>query len=71
MYVLKDKGYPFLPWLKIPPCKQNVNVKCILLKVFYNIRHFYRGRNVVENAFKILIKIIKKLWKNNLHIVFF
>ncbi len=45
------------------PCKQNLNVKCILLKVFYNIKHFYKGSNVVINAFEILKKIIENLLK--------
>lgn len=68
-YILGNKGYLLLPWLRILH-KQNANVQHILLEAFYN-RQLSRGRNVVENAFGILKKTFKKLLlKSNLHITF-
>jgi hypothetical protein len=50
-YVLRDKGYPLLPWLMVP--HKQIGVCQIMLEILYN-QQLSRGRNVVENSFGIL-----------------
>ncbi len=59
-YINGDKDYLLLLWLMIPH-KYSANVKHTFLKTLYN-RHLSKGRNVVENAFGILKKLLENYW---------
>jgi hypothetical protein len=69
-YLIRDKGYYFLPWLMIP-CTQLANYHHIVLEALIYNKQLCQTRNVVENSFGILKKSFRKLLlKSNLNILF-
>jgi hypothetical protein len=58
-FLLRDSGYPLLPWLMTPHRGQR---QFTVLESLYN-RKLRQGRGVVENAFGIL----KQTWRELLH----
>jgi hypothetical protein len=66
--VIRDKGYPLLPWLMVP--HKQIGVRHLVLKTYY-IKQLSHVRVVVENTFIIFKKRFWELMiKSNLHVNF-